>query len=304
MNLVLSMSIFRRVAETESFSETARELGLSQPTVSKHISALEEHLKVKLLNRSTRQLSLTEIGRQYYVQCTHILDELSATEATIRDHQSVPSGTLRINMPVTFGEIEIMPHIWKFLSQYTELKLDLIMVDHYIDLVKEGVDCAIRVGPLTDSSLIARKIGSFKRITVATPEYLARHGEPGSISDLKDHDCIVFTLLTTRNDWQFTGPNGTESIQVHGRLSANNPRMMRDAVLKHVGIAVIPTWLIDDHLKQGKVKAILSEYTPKPMEIHVLYPQRQFVPAKVRCFIDYFQLALSPSILGSEHSIL
>jgi len=294
MNLVLSMSVFRRVAETECFSEAARELGLSQPSVSKHISALEKHLRVKLLNRSTRQLSLTEIGRQYYVQCTHILDELSATEATIRDHQSVPSGTLRINLPVTFGEIEIMPHIWKFLSQYPELKLELIMVDHYIDLIKEGVDCAIRVGPLTDSSLIARKIGSFQRITVATPEYLAKHGEPKNLNDLKDHDCIVFTLLTTRNDWQFTGPKGPETIQVNGRLSVNNPRMMCDAVLEHVGIAVIPSWLIDNHLKKGEVRAILREHTPKPMEIHVLYPQRQFVPAKVRCFIDYFQQALNP----------
>jgi len=294
MNLFLSMSVFRRVAETESFSETARELGLSQPTVSKHISALEDHLKVKLLNRSTRQLSLTEIGRQYYVQCTHILDELSATQATIRDHQLVPSGTLRINLPVTFGEVEIVPHIWKFLSQYPELNLDLIMVDHYVDLVKEGVDCAIRVGPLTDSSLIARKIGSFQRITVATPEYLAKFGEPNNLSDLKDHDCIVFTLLTTRDDWQFTGPKGPESIQVHGRLSVNNPRMMHDAVLEHVGIAVIPTWLIDDDIKKGNVKQILSEYRPRSMDIHVLYPQRQFVPAKVRCFIDYFQQALNP----------
>lgn len=293
MNLILSMSVFRRVAEIGSFSEAAREMGLSQSTASKHISALEEHLRVKLLNRSTRQLSLTEIGRQYYVQCTHILDELSATETTIRDHHSVPSGTLRINMPVTFGEIEIMPHIWKFQSQYPELKLDVIMVDHYIDLVKEGVDCAIRVGPLADSSLIARKIGSFQRITVATPEYLAEHGEPNSLNELKDHNCIVFTLLTSRNDWRFTGPKGPESIQVQGRLSVNNPRMMRDAVLEHSGIAVIPAWLIDEHLKKGKVKAILRQYTPDPMDIHVLYPQRQFVPAKVRCFIEYFQQSLS-----------
>lgn len=293
MNLILAMSVFRRVAETESFSEVARELGLAQPTVSKHISALEKHLRVKLLNRSTRQINLTEIGRQYYVQCTHILDELSYTEATIRDHQSVPTGTLRINMPVTFGEIEIIPHIWRFLSLYPQLKLDLIMDDHYIDLVKEGVDCAIRVGPLPNSSLIARKIGGFQRITVATEKYLAQQGEPVTIDDLKTHDCIVFTSLMTGNDWQFAGPEGAVSVRVHGRLSVNNPRMMREAVLQHMGIAVIPTWLISDDLKKGNVKAILSEYVPKPMEVHILYPQRQFVPAKVRCFIDYFQQAMN-----------
>ncbi len=293
MNLILSMSVFRRVAETECFSEAARELGLSQPTVSKHISALEKHLKVKLLSRSTRQLSLTEIGRQFYVSCTHILDEISAIETTIRDHQSVPSGTLRINMPVTFGEVELIPHLWKFQSKYPSLKLDLMLVDHYIDLVKEGVDCAIRVGPLTDSSLIAKKIGSFQRITVATPDYLARHGEPESITDLKDHNCIVFTLLTTQNDWQFNGPNGPESVQVNGSLRVNNPRVMRDAVLNHMGIAVVPAWLISKYLKTGKVKSLLTEYIPKPMEVHVLYPQRQYVPAKVRCFIDYFQEVLT-----------
>ena len=171
--------------------------------------------------------------------------------------------------------------------------LELIMVDHYIDLVKEGVDCAIRVGPLSDSSLIARKIGSFQRVTVATPEYLAEHGEPKSLNELKHHDCIVFTLLPTRNDWQFTGPNGPASIRVEGHFSVNNPRVMRDAVLEHLGIGVIPAWLIADHFKDGKVKAILGDYTPTPMEIHVLYPQRQFVPAKVKCFIDYFQRALN-----------
>jgi len=147
------------------------------------------------------------------VQCTHILDEISATEVTIQDHQAAPTGTLRLNLPVTFGEIVIAPHLWKFLLQYPKLKPDLIMVDHYIDLVKEGVDCAIRVGPLSDSNLIAKKIGSFNRIAVATPEYLAKHGEPNSLNDLKDHDCIVFSLLSTRNDWQFAGPHGPESFQ-------------------------------------------------------------------------------------------
>lgn len=287
MNLVLSMSVFRRVAETESFSETAREMGHSQPTISKHISALEKHLNVKLLNRNTRQLSLTEIGREYYVQCTHILDEIAATEATIKNHQSVASGTLRINLPVTFGEIEIMPKIWRFMELYPALKLDVIMVDHYIDLVKEGVDCTIRVGPLTDSGLIARKIGSFERITVATPEYLAQYGEPTRLNELINHECIVFTLLTTANEWHFTGPYGHESVNVQGHLSINNPRVMCDAVLEHAGIAVIPMWLIRGHLKAGKLKSILTDYEPKPMEIHVLYPQRQYVPAKVRCFIDF-----------------
>lgn len=292
MNVLLSMRVFRRVAETGNFSEVARELALSQPSVSKHVAALEKHLNVKLLNRSTRQLNLTDVGKQYYDRCVHILDELLETESTLRNQQSLPTGTLRINTPVTFGELNIAPHLWQFLAEYPELKIDLIMDDHYVDLVKEGVDMAIRVGPLTDSSFIARKIGDSPRVTVASPDYLAAHGEPATLQDLKAHKCIVYTLLTTRNEWHFTGPHGKETIRVNGRFSVNNPGTIRQAVLASQGIAVTPLWLMGDCIETGQVKVILDEYVPTPLEIHAVYPQRRFVPAKVRYFIDYIRTKL------------
>lgn len=292
MNVLLSMKVFRRVAETRNFSEVARELDLSQPTVSKHVAALEKHLNVKLLSRTTRQLRLTDVGKQYYDRCVHILDELLETESTLRNQQSLPTGTLRINTPVTFGELNIVPHVWQFLAEYPELNIDLIMDDHYVDLVKEGVDMAIRVGPLTDSSLIARKIGDSPRVTVASPDYLATNGEPDTLQDLNAHKCIVYTLLTTRNEWHFTGPRGKETIRVSGRFSVNNPRTIRQAVLAGQGIAVTPVWLMGDYIETGQVKVILDKYVPTPLEVNAVYPERRFVPAKVRYFIDYIRTKL------------
>jgi len=294
MDVLLSMSVFRRVAETGNFSEVARELELSQPTVSKHVAALEKHLNIKLLNRSTRQLSLTDVGKQYYDSCVQILDDLLETESTLRNQQSLPTGTLRINTPVTFGELNIVPYLWQFLADYPDLKIDLIMDDHYVDLVKEGVDVAIRAGVLTDSSLIARKICDIPRVIVASPEYLAANGEPESLQDLKNHKCIVYTLLSTRNEWHFTGPKGRESVRVGGRFSVNNPRIIREAVLAGQGIAVSPRWLMTDYIKTGQAKIILDNYEPTPFEIHAVYPERRFVPAKVRCFIDYIRTKLEP----------
>jgi len=295
MDLFLSMSVFRRIAEIGNFSQVARELALSQPTVSKHVAALEKHLSVKLLNRSTRQLSLTDAGKQYYDRCVHILDELLETESTLHNQQSLPMGTLRINTPITFGELNVVPHLWQFLADYPDLNIDLIMDDHYVDLVKEGVDMAIRVGPLSDSSLIARKIGDSPRATVASPGYLAANGEPGTLQDLNAHKCIIYTLLTTRNEWHFTGPHGKETIRVNGRFSVNNPRTIREAVLAGLGIAVTPIWLMDDCIKTGQVKVILDEHVPTPLEIHAVYPEKRFVPAKVRCFIDYIRTKLEPN---------
>jgi len=292
MDVLLSMSVFRRVVETGNFSEVAREMEMSQPTVSKHVAALESRLNLKLLNRSTRSLSLTDVGKQYYDRSVYLLDELYETESTLQNQQSQPTGTLRINTPVTFGELNIVPHLWQFLSEYPDLNIDLIMDDHYVDLVKEGVDMAIRVGPLTDSCLISRKIGDSPRVAVASPDYLAANGEPETLQDLKTHNCIVYMLLTTLNEWHFTGARGKESIRVNGRFSVNNPRAIRQAVLADQGIAITPLWLMDDCIKKGDVKVILDQYVPTPLEIHAIYPDRRFVPAKVRCFIDFIRTKL------------
>ncbi len=293
INLIMSMSVFRRVAETGSFSEVAQELKLSQPTVSKQVAALENHLGIKLMHRSTRQLKLTEAGKQYYQHCRYIIDEIEENESNIRYNQSVLSGTLRISTPIKYGEMHIAPLVCEFLQQHPQLNIDLSMDDHYVDLVKEGIDLAVRVGPLTDSQMVARKLGDFDRLTVASPAYLSKHGAPETPKDLLAHNCLVFTLLTTQHHWHYEGPNGSEKVPVSGNFTTNSPSAMKKAALDSLGIMVAPTWLLEDSVERGELSPILTDYRATPMEIHVIYPERRFVPARVRQFIDFLRERIS-----------
>lgn len=292
MDLVSGMSMFRRVVEAESFSAVARETGVSQPTISKHVSALEKHLGVKLMNRSTRQLALTEVGKEYYHHCTRILDDLAEAEASVGKQQSELTGTLRINVPVSFGRLELLPVLWEFMKEYPAINLDIVMDDHYVDLVKEGIDLAIRIGPLFDSSLVARKLGRYQRVTVATQSYLDEFGEPETIEGLKQHSCIVFTLLTTGNKWHYYDKDELKKVRVKGRVSTSSPDTMREAALQGFGIAVAPTWLVQDCIDDGRLKIILSDYTPTAMELNAIYPERHYVAAKVHALIDHMQKSI------------
>jgi len=302
MDTFVSMSIFRRVVETGSFSAVARETGLSQPTISKHVIALEERLGTRLLNRSTRQLNLTEAGKEHYEYCTRILDDLAEAEASVGRGKSETAGTLRISMPIAFGRLQVLPRQWEFMAAYPELKLDLILDDRNTDLVKDGIDMVIRMGPMADSSLIAQQIGACARVTVASPGYLAAHAEPRTLSDLKSHECLVFTLLATRNIWHFTGRKGDENIRVNGRFSTNSPDAIREAVLADMGIAVVPMWLIDGCIEDGRLQIVLEDYTPIPMAVHAAYPDRRFVAKKVRYFIDHLRNTLESSAPDSASS--
>ena len=203
MDVMHSMAVFRRVVEAESFSAVARETNMSQSTVSKHIASLEERLNTKLLNRSTRSLKLTEAGKEYYHHCIRILSDFQEAEASVGKGKIDPTGTLRISTSAAFGRTCILPYLSEFLSTYPDINIDLIFNDDYIDLVKEGIDLAIRIGPLEDSSLIARKIGSSPRVVVASPEYLVNHGRPKKPADLINHDCLFYTLQKSPGLWYF-----------------------------------------------------------------------------------------------------
>lgn len=294
MDLWLAMSVFRRVAEAGGFSAVARQTGLSQPTVSRLVAGLEHHLGTKLINRSTRQLNLTELGTRYYEQCARMLDELTTIETELRDQQAAPTGTLRISTPITFGRVHILPHLWPLLQQHPQLNIEVVMDDHYDDLIKQGIDVAIRIGDLHDSNLVAQKLGSSPRVIFASPAYLAARGTPRTLQDLKQHDCIVYTLLTTRDQWYFN--QGRDKIRVRGRFSTNSPDAVRAAALAGMGIAATPIWLINDCLADGRLRTVLQGFTPTPMDIHAVYPERRLVPAKVRYFVDYLRVRLGPSL--------
>ena len=287
MDLIQSMEIYRRVVEAGSFSAVAKEQSLSQPSISKHIAALEKRLGIKLLNRSTRQLNLTEAGANYYRHCLQILEEIEKAEAHIRQTQLHPQGTLRISTPMTFGRLFIVPHLWDFMNLYPDLKIDLISDDNYIDLVKEGVDVAIRVGPLQDSSYVAKPLGFSPLVMVASPDYLARRGKPTSIQDLSQHDCLVYSLLSEQNSWHFSSINGEEKVNVSGKFITNTPDAMHAAALAGMGIAIISWWAAKEEIKAEQLQVILPDHLPKAMDIHAIFQQRRYVSQKVKLFIEY-----------------
>jgi DNA-binding transcriptional LysR family regulator len=288
MDVMHSMVVFRRVVEAKNFSAVARETNMSQSTVSKHIAALEERLGTKLINRSTRSLKLTEAGKEYYHHCIRILNDFQEAEASIGKGKIKPTGTLRISTGASFGRICMLPHLDDFFAAYPDIDIDLLFDDHYVDLVKQGIDLAIRIGPLADSSLIAKKIGSSPRIVVASPDYLVKHGRPKKPSDLEKHECLLYSLQKSPDLWYFNSTQeGDESIRVNGRFKASSPDAICDAAVEGLGIAVICEWYARQHIKNGRLKTILPEYRPTTYDIHAVYPERRFVPQKVKRMIEF-----------------
>jgi len=289
VDVYTSMLIFRRVAESESFSAVAREIDMSQSAVSKHVASLEQRLGTKLLNRNTRQLNLTEEGTEYYGYCCRILDEIAEVEARVGQGQSSLTGTLRMSSTEPFGRIFIVPFLSGFLKKNPNLKIDLMFENRYVDLIKEGVDLAIRVGPMSDSSLVARKIGVSPRVLVASPEYLASRGEPENLASLQSHDCIIYNQQNSPSEWWFSGPDGKEKVNVTGRLRVTSPEAIGDATLAGLGVSIMMYYSVHNYVKQGKLKIILRHYEPQAYQVNAVYPERKFVPQKVKVMIEHLQ---------------
>jgi DNA-binding transcriptional LysR family regulator len=286
MDRLYQMRVYTRVVETGSFSAVARELGTIQPTISKQLTALEEHLGVRLLNRTTRQLSPTEAGQKYYERCKRILDDIADVEGSLTDLQSRPTGLLRVHAPVAFGQLYMLPLIFRFRRLYPGLAVDLLLSDRYVDLVQEGVDAAIRFGHLASSQLVARQVGGVTRVCVASPGYLRARGTPRAPADLSAHNCITYTYQFS-NDWDFSGPKGPFAVRVNGDFRANSALTIRAAALESIGIAHMPGIFVRDDIKAGRLVQVLADYGPPPVEVHVVYPSARFLSSKVRTFLDF-----------------
>ncbi len=289
-----AMAVFARVVEDRSFTQAADALGRSKSAVSKAVSQLEDRLGARLLNRTTRRLSLTEAGTAYYERAARILAEAAEADSAVSALQDEPRGTLRINAPMSFGQRHLAPAIGAFLERYPELRLDITLTDRFVDLIGEGYDVAIRIAALPDSSLIAAKLAPNRRVVCASPDYLARAGTPRHPRELRKHNCFGYTYQATGDTWRFVGPDGPATVRVTGSLTANNGEILKAAMIEGLGLALIPTFSIADELKSGELVVVLPDYIDTETSVYAVYPHSRHLSAKVRAFVDYLRDRFGP----------
>jgi DNA-binding transcriptional LysR family regulator len=298
MDLLAALKSFSRLAETGSFSAVAREAGTTQPAISRQISALEEHLGARLVQRSTRSLRLTEDGQDLLSHARLILDAVAGAEASIGRQRTAPAGLVRLGAPTVFGRLYLAAHIGELLARYTELAVELVLSDDISDLVQQGLDVALRVGEITDTSLVARRVGGFSLVAVASPAYLAERGEPARPEELSAHECILFTRAPDPNTWSFESPDGPQPVRIQGRLRVNEIQAAAAAAVAGAGISLLPTWLIRDELAAGSLKRLFADFQMARRPIALVYPSRRFLAPRTRAVIDFLvaEFRLDPAV--------
>lgn len=285
MTSISDFDIFARVARTGNMSQAGREMGLSPAVVSKRISMLEDKLGVRLFQRTTRQLTLTETGEGYFKRVVDILNLVEEAEDFVSRRNTSPRGILKVSAPTTFSRLHIMPRLPEFIAKFPEIDLDFHLTDDFSDIIREGFDLAIRIGTLPDSSLVARKLSPDTRLLVASPDYLKREGTPTKIEDLERHICLAAGAQET---WQLEGPDGSRQLRPNGSIKSNSAELIREAILAGLGIGLRGVWEVSDELRDGRLQVVLPDcHGASTTAIHVLYPSRDFVPAKVTSFIDF-----------------
>lgn len=284
------VSLFIQVVEHNSFTAAADKLGIQKSTISRRISQLEDDLGVRLIQRTTRKLSLTDEGQDLFERCQPLMDELVNATDHVTSKQSEPKGRLRITMPPEMGLFIMNDVVASFVEKYPLIKVDIELSPRVVDLVEEGIDLALRVGALSDSSLIGRRIAEVRLRLFASSQYLKEHGIPESPDDLKQHKCIG-TLLNTQG-WPFSNWNDGQPVHLDFRLRANSLSFCKEMMLKDLGIVRLPESFCIDQVEAGTVQEILSEYTTPLVEIHALYPSRRHLNAKVRLFLDHMMASL------------
>lgn len=289
MDSLSGLTVFVRVVDAGGFTAAAREMGVSKSAISKQVAGLEERLGARLLNRTTRRLSLTDAGATLYERALRILAEAEEAEAAVSQLSSAPRGLLRINAPVTFGIGHLGPLLPAFMELYPDLSLEVVVNDRMVDLVEEGFDVAVRIADLPDSSLIAKRLCCSRRVVVASPDYVARRGAPRHPEDLANHELVMYAYTLRGTEWRLTGPEGrTASIRAdNSRLKANNGDLLRMAVNSGHGVAIMPTFVVGDDLASGRLVRLLPDWQDESGGVYAVWPHARFVPAKVRAFVDF-----------------
>ena len=277
------ISEFVHVAEAESFTQAAKKLTISTAQVSRQVSALEKRLNIKLFYRTTRQVSLTEEGRVFYQHCRGVLDSLDAAERALTNLQSKPQGRIKITASVTYGEQQILPLVNDFMMQYNDIEVSAYLSNRQIDLVEEGYDLAIRLGKLSDSTMMAKKLAKRISYVCASPTYLEKYGTPHSLSELNKHSCLLGTL----DYWRFKEAGREKNIRVNGRLRYNSGISLVDAALKGLGVIQLPDYYVQEYLESGELIPLLDNYREPDGGIWALYPQNRHLSPKIRLLVDY-----------------
>ncbi|AXY03563.1 LysR family transcriptional regulator [Vibrio alfacsensis] len=289
MDQLSAMRAFVRVVQTGSFSATGREMNTSQTTISKKVAALEKKIGVKLLARSSRDHALTPAGAKYYQTCVDILGELDEAETEARSEVASPQGTVRISAPVAFGRILLAPIMAEFFQRYPDIKVDLRLSDRHTDLISDGIDVAIRARQLEDSTLVARHLFDNPMLVLAAPSYLDRNGTPKKPDDLTQHNCLIYSGMQEVNIWRFTKEDKEHSVAVSGNFQSDNGDVLLEVALTGMGIVILPIWMVESHIKAGRLKQIMSDYLGQNLPFNAVYLQSRYTPLKVRCLIDYLK---------------
>ncbi|WP_343713439.1 LysR family transcriptional regulator [Inquilinus sp.] len=288
MDHMVALRVFRKVVELESFAHAAKALQLSPAAVSKNIGELERHVQARLLNRTTRRMSLTEAGTIYYQQVRRILDDIADADRSLGALQNTPSGLLRVSAPVSLTLLTLSPMIPAFLARHPELSLDLNLDDRRVDIVKEGYDVAIRGSDrLEESSLVARRLMTLDHVICASPGYFRLRGQPQRPEDLGRHDCVQFTLSGHADDWEFRRDGEAVRVPVDGRYKVTSSIAVRDALLAGFGLSLVPRRYVADDIATGTLATALDGWSKVETSIYAVYPSRRYLVPKVRSFVDF-----------------
>lgn len=288
METLEGLPVFVRVVREGSFSAAARALDLTPSAVSKQIGRLEDRLAVRLFNRTTRKLGLTEEGAAFYERASRILADLDDAAESVSSLKAEPRGRLRVTLPTAFGILHLLPALPDFIARHPEVTLEIDLNDRFVNMVEEGFDLALRIGDLEDSSLIGRRLAANRRVLAAAPGYLAGRTPPQRPDDLRDHDCLIYTYRAQRHDWRLVDEAGRECVvSVAGKLETNNPMMLREAALAGLGVVLLPLWVIGPDLKAGRLRRVLPTHHWPDSSIQAVYPPGRHLSAKVRSFVDF-----------------
>lgn len=294
MDKLQAMQLFTRVVDAGSFTAGAEQMGISRALASKLIQNLEDTLGVRLLNRTTRRISLTDPGKNYYQRVSEVLNQLAEAEAEAAELQVEPRGRMRVSAPISFSVHHLAPALADFQKRYPRVELELGLNDRLVDLVDEGFDLAIRISRLADSSLVARRIAPTSLVTVAAPIYLERAGTPQHPQELSAHSALIYTLSPKPDEWTFTRNGENSVVKLSGKLFVNNGDFIAAAAIDGAGIALLPSFIVFDAIKAGTLVEILADWAVRDIGIYAVYPQTRALPAKTRALIDFLVERFGP----------